>query len=153
MKILKNSNLDFSDVSLILGFFDGVHAGHRRVIESAVDFAKQKNSKTVLITFKDSPSKFFNKPFKYIFPRDYSYELINSLGVDYIVEMNFEKLAKISAEEYLKMLIKDYSPSSISTGFNHTFGKNRLGNSDFLYKHSDQYNYQYFSFSLSKNFC
>lgn len=127
-------------VSLILGFFDGVHKGHRDVIKSA--FCAEK---TVLITFKDSPARFFGKNVEYIFPREKNYEIIKSLGVNEIVEQDFSKIADISAEDYLEnYLIKKYFPSFISTGFNHTFGKDRLGNSDFLAKNQDKYGYKYF---------
>lgn len=127
-------------VSLILGFFDGVHKGHRDVIKSA--FCAKK---TVLITFKDSPARFFGKNVEYIFPREKNYEIIKSLGVNEIVEQDFSKIADVSAEDYLEnYLIKKYSPSFIATGFNHTFGKGRLGNSDFLAKNQDKYGYKYF---------
>ena len=125
-------------VSLILGFFDGVHKGHRDVIKSALCA-----DKTILITFKDSPALYFGKSFDYIYPREKSYSIIKSLGVDEIVEHDFSTLAEITAEDYLESLIKKYSPNSISTGFNHTFGKGRAGNSDFLEENQSKYNYKY----------
>lgn len=125
-------------VSLILGFFDGVHKGHREVIKSALNAEK-----TVLITFKDSPALYFGKEVEYIFPRDKSYEIIKSLGVDEIVEQDFSGLAETSAEDYLSGLVEKYSPISISTGFNHTFGKGRSGNPDFLAQNQSKYNYKY----------
>ena len=48
------------------------------------------------------------------------------------------------AEEYLQTLVEKYSPVSISTGFNHTFGKNRSGNAEFLEANSQKYGYKYF---------
>lgn len=126
-------------VALILGFFDGVHRGHREVIKTALSAEK-----TILITFKDSPAFYFGKDIEYIYPREKSYDLIRALGVHEIVEQDFSLLAEISAEDYLDLLVKKYSPASISTGFNHTFGKGRLGNADFLTKNQDKYNYKYF---------
>lgn len=125
--------------SLILGFFDGVHEGHREVIKTACCDAK-----SVLITFKASPALYFGKSVEYIFPREKSYSIIKSLGVDEIVEQDFSTLAEISAENYLASLIEKYSPISISTGFNHTFGKGRAGNAGFLTKNQIKYNYKYF---------
>lgn len=125
--------------SLILGFFDGVHKGHREVIKTACCGVK-----SVLITFKDSPALYFGKKVEYILPREKSYEIIKSLGVDEIVEQDFSTLAEISADDYLGLLVKKYSPVSISTGFNHTFGKGRLGNVEFLIQNQAKYNYKYF---------
>ena len=126
-------------ISLILGFFDGVHKGHREVIRSA-----QANKK-ILVTFKDSPAGYFGGNTEYIYPREKSYEIIKSLGVNEIVEHDFATLADISAEDYLEnYLIKKYAPVSISTGFNHTFGAGRKGNADFLTQAQSKYNYKYY---------
>ena len=144
MEIIRNNLLNLKNIALILGFFDGVHAGHREVIKSAVSYAKTNSAKTALLTFKNSPAEYFKKPFNYIFPREYSYKLLSELGVDYIIEKDFEDLVNISAHEFLESLIKTYSPISISTGFNHTFGKNRQGNPNFLENFQENYNYKYF---------
>ena len=58
MQILNELNKN-PNLSLALGYFDGVHLGHRAVIKSAVDFAKENNSKSAVITFKDHPCCYF----------------------------------------------------------------------------------------------
>jgi riboflavin kinase/FMN adenylyltransferase len=129
-----------NNVSLILGFFDGVHAGHQDVINSAI---KANSSETILLTFSRSPAEFFDIQVKYIYPRKTSYKLIKELGVSKIIEHNFTELQKISAQDYLQHIIQKYSPQVIATGFNHTFGHNRVGNADLLRKYQSQYNYKY----------
>ena len=124
---------------LILGFFDGVHAGHQAVIKSALEYAE----KTVLITFNDSPAKFFNQKYEYILSRPDSINKIKTLGVDDVVLLDFDSIAYMSAEEYLEYLVSEYSPASISTGFNHTFGKNKGGDCNFLEKNQQKYGYKY----------
>ena len=115
------------NLSLALGYFDGVHIGHQAVIKNAVNFAKQNGGKSAVITFKDHPCCFFHGVCpKYILTREYREKFIADLGVDYLYELDFEKLAGLSAEEYLEnILIKHFSPKSISTGFNHNFGHNK----------------------------
>lgn len=125
---------------LVLGFFDGVHLAHQEVIKSAINYAE----KVCVITFKSSPAEFFGKDCKYIYPREKSVEKIKSLGVDEVIELDFAQIAAMPAEEYLQTLVKKYSPVSISTGFNHTFGKNRSGNAEFLETNSQKYGYKYF---------
>lgn len=145
MKILNHTKTKPKRVSAILGFFDGVHLGHREVIKSAVDFARRNNEKSLLITFKKSPAEFFTGKSEYIYPREYSYSLIEELGVDYLVEYDFEKIAHLSAEEYLvENLIKQFEPISISTGFNHTFGANKGGDRYFLENKQSEQGYKYF---------
>ena len=123
--LYKDSNIP-QNASLILGFFDGVHAGHKEVIKNA------PSNKKILVTFSSSPAEYFGKDFKYIYTREFNYKLIQDLGVNYIYEQDFAEIANLTADEYLSMLIKKFRPSSITTGFNHTFGANRIGNPAFL---------------------
>ena len=145
MKILSENNENPTNVALILGFFDGVHLGHREVINQAVDYAKKNGAKTALITFKSSPAEYFQKRCEYIFEREHSYKIMETLGVDYLYECEFSDLVNIPAQQYLEEnLIKKFAPISISTGFNHTFGANRQGTPELLEQYSIAYNYEYF---------
>lgn len=140
------------NLSLALGYFDGVHIGHQAVIKNAVNYAKQNGGKSAVITFKDHPCCFFHGVCpKYILTREYREKFIADLGVDYLYELDFEKLAGLSAEEYLEnILIKHFSPKSISTGFNHNFGHNKTGDVKFLERESVKYNYKYFALPPQK---
>ena len=127
--------------SIVLGFFDGVHAGHRELINSAVNFSRE--NKTVLLTFKSSPSLYFNGTEEYIRTREESVKIIENLGVDIVEEIDFSTIANQSAEEYLENLINKYSPKAIFTGFNHTFGYNKGGNPEFLKLKSKEFKFEY----------
>ena len=144
MEILhENSNFP-KKVSLILGFFDGIHAGHQEVIQNT------SNSKKVLITFSSSPAEFFGKDFSYIYTREKNYKLIEKLGVDYIYERDFKNIAQLSNQEYLSDILKKFEPLSISTGFNHTFGANKQGNSEYLHQNQTPKGYKYFCIPPTK---
>ena len=130
--------------SLILGFFDGVHLGHQAVLSSALDFACLNGTKTILVTFKNSPACYFNNNVKYILSRENSIRKIKTFGISEVVELDFQNIAHCSASNYLEFLVKEFSPKSISTGFNHTFGFNKSGNVEFLAQNQQKYNYQYF---------
>ena len=127
------------DTSLVLGFFDGIHKAHRAVINSAFDYSDN----VVVITFKDSPSVYFHNTAEYIMSRENSVEKIKSLGVKEVIELDFAKIAKTSAEDYVKDLVEKYHPISISSGFNHTFGLNKIGNADLMQKLSEKYKFKY----------
>lgn len=147
-KINRNNNL-----SLALGFFDGVHLGHQAVIKSAVNFAKENGLKSAVITFKNHPCcYFYNVCPKYILTSSERYKHIEDLGVDYIYELDFnEDLSKLEAKDYLEnILIKNFSPKSISTGFNHFFGTNKSGNAKFLHDNQEKYGYKYFEIPPQK---
>lgn len=141
------------NLSLALGYFDGVHLGHQEVIKTAVNYAKENNLKSAVITFKDHPCCYFYGVCpKYILSRDLRRKKIEELGVDYIYELNFdENLSKLDAKEYLEsILIKHFEPKAISTGFNHYFGTNKSGNAEFLRKNQTNYGYKYFEIEPQK---
>ena len=131
------------NLSLALGFFDGVHLGHQKVVQAAVDEVGQ----SAVITFKESPAKFFSKePIKYISTREERRAHIEALGVDYLFELDFtQELAQMTGEEYLRdILVKNFSPKKIVTGFDHTFGKSKSGTPKMLSEFQSELGYEYF---------
>ncbi len=131
-------------MSLALGYFDGVHLGHKEVITSAVNSAKKSGTKSAVITFVDHPCCYiWGVCPKYIMTREMREEKIKELGVDYIYELDFEKISKLTADEYLKdVLVKYFAPCSISVGWNHNFGANKSGDVEFLKENSKYYGYE-----------
>lgn len=141
------------ELSLALGYFDGVHKGHQKVIRSAVEFARQNGNKSAVITFKDHPCCFFRGVCpKYILTRADRLKHIEALGIDYVYILDFDaRLCMLSAEDYLKnILIDNFSPKSISTGFNHYFGSKKSGGVDLLTKMQNIYGYEYFEIPPQK---
>lgn len=135
------------NLSLALGFFDGLHQGHKVVIKNAVNFAKENNSESGIILFSQHPMCLITKGcIKHILTLDEKIDMLKDLEVDNVFVLDFnEKLAQLTATEYLRdILVKHFSPIAITTGFNHTFGHNRQGNSNFLRKFQSVYNYRYF---------
>ncbi|MBS6602986.1 MAG: bifunctional riboflavin kinase/FAD synthetase [Brachyspira sp.] len=141
------------ELSLALGYFDGVHKGHQKVIRSAVEFTRQNGNKSAVITFKDHPCCFFRGVCpKYILTRADRLKHIEALGIDYVYILDFDaRLCMLSAEDYLKnILIDNFSPKSISTGFNHYFGSKKSGGVDLLTKMQNIYGYEYFEIPPQK---
>lgn len=136
-----------------LGFFDGVHMGHQALITELVRYSKSNNLTSVILTFKRSPAECFTKNVKYITTNMERNRLIADLGVDVLIELDFnEQLMNISHEDYLKeVLYKNLAPKAIFTGFNHTFGKGKKGTPMFLKSMEKEYGYKYFEISPIKN--
>ena len=133
------------NLSLALGFFDGIHKGHQKVIESAVNAAKKNNLKSAVVSFEQHPSCLLLKrnP-EYIIPLEDKIKKLEKLGVDYLYLLTFdEKFSQLSKEDYVEYLIKMTNPKIITTGFNHFFGKNREGNTEFLNKTCKEKNIVY----------
>ena len=145
MEIFKNLN-EKPNLSLALGFFDGVHLGHQTVIKSAVDFARKNGNKSAVITFAEHPCCILRgiQP-EYILTKLEREKAIEALGVDYLYELDFMSISNLTADKYLKnVLVKYFSPKSISTGWNHSFGCKKSGNVEFLRENQEKYGYKYF---------
>ncbi len=140
------------NLSVALGFFDGVHLGHRAVIKSAVNYAKENGTKSAVITFFDHPCCYFwGVCPKYILTRKEREKRIKSLGADYVYELDFESISGLTGAEYLKdVLVNYFTPVAISTGWNHNFGANKSGNAKLLHDNSQKYGYEYFEIPPEK---
>lgn len=146
MQVFEELNIN-KGLSLALGFFDGVHLGHKAVIKNAVDYARENGNKSAIITFQDHPCCFFyNVQPQYIIKKHDKIKLIEELGVDYLYFLKFDKyLAMMNASEYLHdVIIKNFAPQSISTGFNHFFGAKKSGDVQLLCTLQKEFCYQYF---------
>ena len=151
MQVLKELSYN-PNLSLALGYFDGVHLAHRSVIMSAVDYAKKNGTKSAVITFDNHPCCYiWGVCPKYILTRKMREEKIKALGVDYIYELDFESISNLTAEEYLKnILIKYFKPFSISVGWNHHFGCKKSGNAEFLRVKARDFGYDFFELPPQK---
>ena len=144
MEILNKLKSD-ENLAIALGFFDGIHLGHKAVINAAVDYAKKNNIKSAVVTFRQSPYVALNnvKP-NYIITLEEKIKAIKKLGVDYLYLSDFtEDLAKQTASDYLKNLVDDLHPKMIATGFNHYFGYNKSGGVDYLRLMQQEYGYEF----------
>ncbi len=149
MKIIKdNFNEKIQDSTIIiLGSFDGIHKGHRALIDGAKKVAKNlekkyKNHKIKIMvcTFENHPLSVVNKDIcpKLIMSNDRKSELFEKLGVDIVNFMNFNKeLMEISPEDFIMNLKKYYNAVGIVVGFNNRFGYKNLGDTELLNKFSD----------------
>ncbi len=135
-----------NNTSLALGFFDGLHSGHKVVLNNAVHLAKKNNTTSTVITFKNHPQTLLaNYKTEYILNNDEKLRMLEKTGIDNVVMLDFEDISNISAKDYIeKVLVKYFSPIAISTGFNHCFGFNKDGNSKLLQEQSKTYGYKYY---------
>ncbi len=131
-------------LALGLGYFDGIHIAHKKIITLLIQQARQKGIKSAIITFDKNPADYFNDNKT---PNIQTFKdrelLLSSLGVDYLYELDFELYKDLSAKEYIEnILIKNFEPELIIAGFNHTFGKNRTGDGELLKELAKKYNYE-----------
>jgi riboflavin kinase/FMN adenylyltransferase len=118
--------------SLAIGNFDGVHRGHRAVIEAAQDAARPLGAKTGAMVFEPHPRKYFqpSKPLFVLTPLPRKLELFEKLGCDLTAVLPFDAvLANLSAEEFARdVLAEGFGISHATIGFDFFFGRGRGGN-------------------------
>ncbi|MCS6916311.1 MAG: bifunctional riboflavin kinase/FAD synthetase [Chitinophagales bacterium] len=132
---------------LTTGTFDGVHLGHRKLIECLVDAARQRQVPSVLITFHPHPRKVIRPdqpPLPLLTTTEEKLELLQPLGIDHVVIVPFtEAFSRMSATEYVQQfLVQGFRPRAIVIGYNHHFGRHRDGNSDLLRKLAAGFHYE-----------
>lgn len=107
--------------AIVLGTFDGLHAGHRAVIEKATDIF------SVAVTFNIPPKSYLaEKPQLLMLPSEREKRL-KMLGINKVDMQQFENVKDIEAKEYLEILKQRYNPKRIVCGFNYAFGKDARG--------------------------
>ena len=110
-----------------MGFFDGVHAGHRKILAHLIDEAKKKNQKSVVVTFWPHPRFVLHKEpsdFKLLNTLEEKIALLASLHIDELVVLPFnEKLSNTTANDFVqKILIDKLHTSKVILGYDHRFG-------------------------------
>jgi riboflavin kinase/FMN adenylyltransferase len=112
-----------------LGFFDGVHLGHRYLIKELKAKAQSLGLPSLLVTFSPHPREVLRNDtsFRLLTTLDEKLSLINSLGIDKTVVLPFNhKLAAYSAHDFLQeILVKQLGAKELLIGYDHRFGKDR----------------------------
>jgi riboflavin kinase / FMN adenylyltransferase len=136
----------FTNSVITIGTFDGVHQGHRKIINALQQEAKRVNGESVIITFHPHPRKIVQpeEPLQLINTLEEKIELLRKAGIDKLVVVPFTaKFSEMTADEYIeKFLINNFHPSSIIIGYDHHFGKGRKGNYQLLEQKAELFHYQ-----------
>lgn len=137
----------FRNAVVTIGTFDGVHMGHRQIISNLLGEAKKVNGESVIITFHPHPRKIVSSAIlgiRLINTLEEKSELLASLGIDHLVVVPFtEAFANQPAEDYIRnFLVKKFNPHTIIIGYDHRFGRDRLGDYHLLEKYAPELGYE-----------
>ncbi len=129
-----------------IGTFDGVHAGHQKVINELVRAARSINGESVVITFDPHPRTVVQPGYdlRLIISMDEKIRLLEKLNVDHFVIIHFTKtFAQTSSHDFLlDYIIRPIHPKKIIIGYDHHFGKGREGEVNFLKEMSEKYAFE-----------
>src|SRR5258708_1595980 len=115
-----------------IGTFDGVHLGHRKIIERITQLAKASGGETVILTFFPHPRMILHPEdhnLKMINTMDEKAQLLEQLGVDHLIITPFSRdFSNQTAEEYIRdILVGKIGTKNIVIRYDHRFGKDRRG--------------------------
>lgn len=127
------------DTRLVItqGTFDGIHLGHKEVLQHVVSLAKEKNTRSLLLTFHPHPRLVIepnNSELQMLSSIQEKSAAVFALGVDYILVLPFtQEFSQKSPREFVSdVLVNQLHVDTIVIGYDHRFGKNRSGGFDDL---------------------
>lgn len=148
-------NIDAKQIpslSMALGYFDGVHLGHQKVISEAKKQAQKKGLQAAVMTFDPHPSVVLSKSEKhvqYITPLPEKIKIMEEMGIDFLFIVHFTKeFANLLPQEFIDQYVIGLNVKHVVAGFDYTYGRMGKGTMEVLPFHSrDQ-----FSFSIVDKF-
>lgn len=142
-------HLKIKNAVVTTGSFDGVHIGHKVIIDRIKAIADEINGESVLITFHPHPRRVLypdthGKNLKLINSQDEKKELLSKTGLDHLIIVNFTKeFAQTTSKEFVEgLLLKKLNAKCIVVGFNHHFGHNREGDYNYLHELTKRYEFK-----------
>lgn len=112
-----------------IGKFDGVHKGHQKLIKYTVNMAKKYNLLSVVMMIRKKNVSIYNM--------EENISFIKALGVNYIIVIDFlPEFYTMEAKEFFNRLIEYYKMKRIVIGEDFAFGKDRVGDIDFLKRYA-----------------
>jgi len=130
-KDLKDYNLNSPSI-ITIGTFDGVHIGHKKIIDQLTSISSEQQLTSILLSFFPHPKMVLqnDRELKLINTITEKEELLNNLGLDYLVIKEFTKdFSRLSALEFVRdILVNKLNAKHIIIGYDHHFGRNRTAN-------------------------
>ncbi len=138
---------NFRNAVVTIGTFDGVHIGHQKIIAQLKEEAAKINGETVIITFHPHPRKIVSSipgDIKLINTLSEKIKLLEHAGVDHLVIVPFDHaFASLTAEAYINdFLFKFFQPKIVIIGYDHRFGKGRVGDYTLLVKRGKELGFE-----------
>lgn len=145
-----NNNIQARNIKnavVTIGTFDGVHLGHQAIFKEMRRIADEIGGETVVVTFHPHPRQVLSigtEKLRFICSQEEKLAKFEAFGIDCMVLIPFTKeFAGTPSDEFIKNYILDrLHPAAIVVGYDHHFGKNRMGDFEMLSRLSTQYGFQ-----------
>ncbi|WP_028983023.1 bifunctional riboflavin kinase/FAD synthetase [Sporolactobacillus terrae] len=132
--------MDGKEKVIALGYFDGVHLGHQKVIKTAVQIAEEKGMEAAVMTFYPHPSVVLRPDSKReaeLTPNAAKAELFEQLGVNTVYFVKFDRiLSQLSPQNFVDEYLIRLHAKHVVAGYDFTFGRKAMGNMDNIGEYS-----------------
>jgi riboflavin kinase/FMN adenylyltransferase len=131
---------------LTLGTFDGVHIGHKKILEKVINSTENSKYESLVLTFFPHPRMVLqeNSEIKLLNTISEKVALLEKMGIQNLIIHPFdETFSRLTAEEFVKtVLVEKLNIQKIIIGYDHRFGRNRTANIDDLIDFGKKYNFE-----------
>ena len=148
MKIFHSIN-DFRSTKktiITLGTYDGVHIGHKKILERVLQNTNDEQYESLVLTFFPHPRMVLqgDSDIKLLNTINEKIDLLEEIGIENLVIHPFdETFSRLTAEEFVKTILVDrLNIQKIIIGYDHRFGRNRTANIDDLINYGEQYGFE-----------
>ena len=146
MVVINNTNIEQNDLTAVtLGTFDGMHLGHKKLIETTKQYAEKNSLRTVMFSFYPHPVSVIkkDKSFYTILSREEKIKTAEEMGIDIYIEYPFStEFASLEPYDFLKTLCNKLKCKVLIVGNDYCFGKGRKGDFEFLKAHSKEFGFE-----------
>lgn len=141
-----NEELKEKGTAVALGYFDGIHIGHKMVLNKALQKAEEKNLVPVVMLFDIHPRKLISgKIPPMLTSEERKREILINMGFT-VVDFNFREAMDYAPDEFIeKIIVNKLNAKVVSCGFDYHYGKGGKGNSDTMREELAKRNIEFFS--------
>ena len=149
MRIFKNiiQARNIPNAVVTIGTFDGVHLGHQAIFEKMRRLAEEVHGETVVVTFHPHPRQVLNigtEKLRFICSQEEKMKKFEEFGIDNVIIIPFTKeFASTPSDQFItNYIINRIHPAAIVVGYDHHFGKNRMGDYPMLCELGERYGFK-----------
>ena len=122
----------YNSTAITIGTFDGVHIGHKRILERLINNAKNTGTRSTVLTFFPHPRMVLQKDseIKLLNTLSEKQQILREMGLDFLIVHPFTKaFSRLTALEFVRdLLVNKLKVKSVVIGYDHRFGRNRNAN-------------------------
>ncbi len=147
MRVIHTHSIDevlLQNAWLTIGIFDGVHRGHREILQPLVSGAHEAGDPAVVLTFSPHPAVVLGgkTDYKYLTTPDERQQLLDALGVDVFITQSFNReFANQTARDFMNQISSSLGMHHLLIGYDTALGRGREGNAARLSEIGDEFGY------------